>query len=141
MHDYYIKCHSQKGQFFIYNVYVLSVVCVAALYIGLSVCTVHSSKGQNWIIDFRKTRRQGEILCIFVGMLSKSKGQILRIATTLHVLFNMETPLTIPDVISEKAIKVAINMVDVCLQHAAFLAERGDIDDTIQKMIKGDITS
>lgn len=78
---------------------------------------------------------------LFLGMLSKSKGQILRIATTLHVLFNVETPLNIPDVISEKAIKAAINMVDVCLQHAAFLAGRGDIDDTIQKMIKGDVTS
>ena len=70
-------------------------------------------------------------------MLSKSKGQILRIAATLHVLFNLETPLSIPAVISDSAIKAAINLVDVCLQHAAFLAGRGEIDETIQDMIKG----
>lgn len=74
---------------------------------------------------------------IWIGMLSKSKGQILRTAATLHVLFNLETPLTIPSVISDSAIKAAVNLVDVCLQHAAFLAGRGDIDDMIQEMIKG----
>ena len=72
-----------------------------------------------------------------VGMLSKSKGQILRIAATLHVLFNLKSPLAIPAVISDSAIKAAINLVDVCLQHAAFLAGRGEIDETIQDMIKG----
>lgn len=70
-------------------------------------------------------------------MLSKSKGRILRIAGTLHVLFNMNEPLTIPTVISEPAIKAAINLVDVCLQDAAFLAGRGDIGETIEKMITG----
>ena len=72
-----------------------------------------------------------------IGMLSKSKGQILRIAATLHVLFNMNDPLAIPTVISETAIKAAINLVDVCLQDAAFLAGRGDIGETIEKMITG----
>lgn len=30
------------------------------------------------------------------GMLSKAKGQILRIGATLHVLFHWETPHSIP---------------------------------------------
>ena len=55
-----------------------------------------------------------------VGMLSKSKGQILRVSACLHVLFHIETPMNIPDVISTEAIKAAIDMVDVCLQHAAW---------------------
>ena len=57
-------------------------------------------------------------------MLSKSKGQILRVAATLHVLFHVNTPLVIPDVISTEAIKAAIDLVDVCIQHSAFLAGR-----------------
>ena len=60
-----------------------------------------------------------------------------RCIISLHVLFNIETPLAIPTVISDAAIKAAINLVDVCIQHAAFLAGRGDIDETVQEMMKG----
>ena len=42
-----------------------------------------------------------------------------------------ETPLAIPTVISDAAIKAAINLVDVCIQHAAFLAGRGDVEETV----------
>ena len=52
-----------------------------------------------------------------VGMLSKAKGQILQIASVLHVLFHIDTPLEISNVIDAEAIKAAINMVDVCMQH------------------------
>ena len=76
-------------------------------------------------------------VCNHIGLLSKSKGQIIQIAATLHVLFNIETPLAIPTVISDAAIKAAINLVDVCIQHAAFLAGRGDVEETIQEMMKG----
>ena len=75
-----------------------------------------------------------KFILLNLGMLSKSKGQILRIAATLHVL---ETSLAIPAVISDSVIKTAINLVDVCLQHAAFLAGRGETDETIQVVIKG----
>lgn len=70
-------------------------------------------------------------------MLSKSKGQILRLSACLHVLFHTRTPAVIPDVISADAIKAAIDIVDVCIQHAAFLAGRGDVNDTIEEMAKG----
>ena len=76
-------------------------------------------------------------VCNHIGLLSKSKGQIIQIAVTLHVLFNIETPLAIPTVISDAAIEAAINLVDVCIQHAAFLAGRGDVEETIQEMMKG----
>ena len=78
----------------------------------------------------------GEVHNTSLGMLSKSKGQIIRVAATLHVLFNIETPLAIPTVISDAVIKAAINLVDVCIQHAAFLAGRGDVDETVQEMMK-----
>ena len=67
-------------------------------------------------------------------MLSKSKGQILRVAAALHVLFNIETPLAVPAVISDDAVKAAVNIIDVCIQHAAFLAGRGDVEETVRGM-------
>ena len=70
-------------------------------------------------------------------MLSKAKGQILRVAAALHVLFNINTPLTIPPDISDTAIKAAVNLVEVCIQHAAFLAGRGDVEETIQGLLEG----
>ena len=70
-------------------------------------------------------------------MLSKSKGQILRISAILHVLFHMNTPLTIPEAISVDAVKAAIDLVDVCIQHAAFLAGRGDVQESIEMLTSG----
>lgn len=74
-------------------------------------------------------------------MLSKAKGQILRVAAALHVLFNINTPLAIPTNISDTAIKAAVNLVEVCIQHAAFLAGRGDVEETIQGLLEGKFTS
>lgn len=45
----------------------------------------------------------------YTGMLSKSKGQILRVVATLHVLFHIETPLAIPNVIGVDAVEAAID--------------------------------
>ena len=39
--------------------------------------------------------------------------------------------------ISERAIKAAQNFVDVCCQHTAFIAGRGDIQDAIQQIQRG----
>ena len=64
-------------------------------------------------------------------MLSKSKGQILRVAATMHVLFHMDEPLDIPLVISEGAIKASENFVEMCLQNAAYLVGRGDIKEAV----------
>ena len=70
-------------------------------------------------------------------MLSKAKGQILRVAATLHVLFHIDNSLPVTNVISDKAITAAIDLVDVCIQHAAYLAGRGNIEETIQAIIDG----
>lgn len=40
----------------------------------------------------------------FIGMLSKSKRQVLRVSTVMHVLFHTDTPTTIPREISEAAV-------------------------------------
>ena len=70
-------------------------------------------------------------------MLSKSKGQILRVAATLHVLFHMDKPLEVPYEISLSAIKAATNFMDMCHQHAAFIAGRGDLNAAIETIKEG----
>lgn len=76
-------------------------------------------------------------------MLSKAKGQILRVAASLSLLFSVqeEDEHSIPDPtvthISEDVIKAAINFVDVCCQHTSFMAGRGVITEEISTLIAG----
>ncbi len=70
-------------------------------------------------------------------MLSKSKGLILRVAAVMHVAFTLETPGDIPTEIDSKAIEAAQDFVDMCCQHAAFMAGRGEIPDEIQQLQTG----
>jgi hypothetical protein len=110
--------------------------------------------------------------CISSGMLSKAKGQILRVGAALHILFHLCPPeelelhgedsrgggeieevdleqeelevglqekqgeADIRSRISDSAIASAINLVDVCCQHAAYMAGRQEIEEDI-KIIKG----
>ena len=71
---------------------------------------------------------------VHLGMLSKSKGQCLRVAATMHVIFNWKTPQNIPTVISDDALKAADNFVSMCVQHAAYLAGRGELSDAIENV-------
>ena len=52
-------------------------------------------------------------------------GQILRTAAVFHVLFHWETPEEIPQTISDDALASAINLVETCTQHAAYLGGGG----------------
>ena len=91
-----------------------------------------------------------------LGMLSKSKGQVLRVAAIMHVLFylangdagddndeescldgeyedtNHGAGEDINPEISEKALKASINFVTLCCQQTAFIAGRGEIKEEIQ---------
>ena len=66
---------------------------------------------------------------------------MLRVAAVLNALFQLETPLCISDTISDEAIKAAINFVDCCIQHAAYLAGRGDVQEAMRSFQKGTCTS
>ena len=68
----------------------------------------------------------------FVGMLSKSKGQILRVATALHVLFHVGSSDPLKNELTENVIAAAINFVGLCCQQTAYMAGRGDIKQEIQ---------
>ena len=71
-------------------------------------------------------------LVFIIGMLSKSKGQILRVAATMHVLFHWQKPHDISTIIDEKAVSAAIEFVDLCIQHAAFITGRKTIEEEIE---------
>ena len=73
-------------------------------------------------------------------MLSKSKGQLLRVSAVMHVLFNIDNPSLIPQEISEDAVKAADSFVDICLQHAAYLGGKGNFQEAIEDINKGDYT-
>ena len=74
-------------------------------------------------------------------MMSKAKGQVLRVAAALHVFFSDTVREDGKIIVSElaqtikpKAIVAARNFVDVCCQHAAYIAGRGDIEDEIENI-------
>ena len=50
------------------------------------------------------------------GMLSKSKGQILRVAATLYNLFHLDDRSLY---LKDSVITAAINVVEICCQQAA----------------------
>ncbi len=75
------------------------------------------------------------LLRIHAGLLSKSKGQTLRIAAVMHVLLHWETPATIPTTISQAALKAAQSFVEVCVQHACFCAGRKELKEEIDTIV------
>lgn len=71
-------------------------------------------------------------------MLSKSRGQVLRLAAVLHLLFSVGSDAPTSDVISDPAIKAAINFIGVSCQQTAFISGRGIIEEDIQKFKSGE---
>ena len=71
---------------------------------------------------------------VHVGMLSKSRGQILRIAAVLHVFFHLDTPHSIPTEIKDNAVVAAIDFVELCIQHAVYITGRGKIQDEVESI-------
>ena len=67
------------------------------------------------------------------GMLSKSKGQTLRV-TGFTCIIQLGNPQSIPKEISDFAMKAAINFVDVSVQHSVYLAGRRDLREEIDSL-------
>ena len=79
---------------------------------------------------------------IYSGLLSKSRGLVLRVATVLHVLFNMEGEgEEIPDAISKEALSAAIDFVELACQQTAYMVGRGNVEEEIQKFQNGQLIS
>ena len=63
--------------------------------------------------------------------ISKSLGQILRVRATMHVLFHLSNNDPLPSTITDEAIAAAIDFVDVCCQHTAFISGRGRLHENL----------
>ncbi len=64
-------------------------------------------------------------------LLGKSKGQMLRVAAALRVIFHLGEA-EISYAIREEAILTFINFVQLCCQQTAFVAGRGDISEEVE---------
>ena len=76
------------------------------------------------------------------GMLSKSKGQILRVAAVLHVLFQIHMPNDnenhsevhySADKIGDAALCAAVDFVETSTQHAAYIAGKDTLLKELEK--------
>ena len=65
-------------------------------------------------------------------MLSKSRGQVLRLAAIFNILFSMGNDETTDD-ISDFAVRAAINFVKITCQQTAYIGGRGRLEEDIQR--------
>ena len=68
---------------------------------------------------------------LHTGMLSKSRGHVLRIATILHMLFSIDSENTLSSEVLEMAVKAAVNFVWTTCQQTDFVAGKGPIKDEV----------
>ena len=59
---------------------------------------------------------------------------MLHIAAALNALFYIKTPQNIPITISNEAIVAAVDLINTCNQHVAYLAGMGEIDEYISSL-------
>jgi len=64
---------------------------------------------------------------LLTGVLSKAKGQILRAAAVLHALFSIDPLHPRSEELSSMSIVAAINLIEVCNEHTAFIGGRKGI--------------
>ena len=59
-------------------------------------------------------------------------GQIIRVSAAMHILFHLDSTEPLPDVITDSAIMAAINFVEICCQHTAYITGHGKIDEELE---------
>ena len=55
----------------------------------------------------------------------------MRVSAAMHVLFHLDKDEPLPDEISDDAIKAAIDFVEICGQHMAYISGHGDIHQEV----------
>ena len=70
-------------------------------------------------------------------MLSKSKGQILRLAAVLQVLFQVKENTDQSNMISDEALHAAIDFIQTSVQHTAYIAGRDIISKELERVEEG----
>ena len=60
---------------------------------------------------------------------------MLRVAAVLHTLFSIENEnMSVPDEVSDAALKAAVDFVSVSCQQTVYVAGRGPIDEKIERL-------
>lgn len=82
-----------------------------------------------------------------LGMLSKSKGQLLRVTGCFHCLFLVDEVHTaaenpgefqVPSVVADDAVKTAINFIKICMNHTLYLCGRSTVSEKVD-IVLGDV--
>ena len=68
------------------------------------------------------------------GILSKQKGQALRVAAVMNALFSLDDKYKLKALIDEDAVKAAIDFVQVCGDHASLLSGRRRLAEVVAAM-------
>ena len=80
---------------------------------------------------FDSIQEQLEELCgmddLLTGLLSKSKGQILRLAAVFNALYSLDPSHSLSTELSSSSVKAAINFVQVCNEHTAIMGGQKNI--------------
>ena len=69
--------------------------------------------------------------------MSKSRGQVLRVAAVFHVLFSVDPEREAskeeanPDILCEDAVIASINFVKTACQHALYIAGKGNLEEEL----------
>jgi hypothetical protein len=94
--------------------------------IGFWVETTHTSIKNS--IKFDKIQEELEELCglddLLTGVLSKSKGQILRLAACMNALFSLDPLHPLEAELSPMSIDASIDYVEVCNEHTSVMGGR-----------------
>lgn len=110
---------------------------------------VDKPKVRTWILardneafqkKFDGIQEQLQDLCgtddLLTGVLSKSKGQILRLAAVFNALFSLDPnhPIT-GNLLSTASVKAAINFIETCNEHTAIIGGRKTVTEPLSRKL------
>ena len=77
-------------------------------------------------------------ISIQTGILSKSRGQVLRLTAVMHMLFNIDNvDQPLEEEVGELAVKAAVNFIQLACQQTAFIAGKGTLQEEMDKFKAG----
>lgn len=90
---------------------------------------------QQFKVKFEDIQAQLQDLCgmddLLTGVLSKSKGQILRLAAVFNALFSHDPKHPLNDTLSVDSVKAAINFIETCNEHTTIIGGRKTITEPL----------
>ena len=92
---------------------------------------------QDFVTKYNDIQKHLQAVCgrddLVSGFLSKSKGQLLRVATCLRI----NSPNTVDETIGEIPIKASINFIEFCCQHAFSITGRHHALQPMEETVDG----